>query len=59
MSEYIPTLLKNSKNKIILLIMKEHRSIRCILLDFNIHMNLTLDDAEDVQIPNLINLEIS
>jgi len=30
--------------------MKEHRSIRCILLDFNIHMNLTLDDTEDVQI---------
>jgi small nuclear ribonucleoprotein len=28
--------------------MKEHRSVRGILLDFDVHMNLTLEDAEDI-----------
>jgi len=48
MSEDIPTLLKNNKNKTVLLIMKENRTIRGVLLDFDVHMNLTLDGAEDI-----------
>ena len=52
MSEDIPTLLKNNKNKLVLLIMKEHRSIRGILLDFDVHMNLSLNDAEDISDSN-------
>lgn len=48
MSEDIPTLLKNSKNKTIQLIMKENRTVRGILLDFDVHMNLTLNNAENI-----------
>lgn len=48
MSEDIPTLLKNCKNKTIQLIMKENRTVRGILLDFDVHMNLTVDDAENI-----------
>jgi len=32
----------------LLLTMKEKRTVRGILLDFDVHMNLTLDDAEDI-----------
>jgi small nuclear ribonucleoprotein len=48
MSADIPTSLENHKNKMLLLVMKEKRTIRGILLDYDIHMNLTLKDAEDV-----------
>jgi len=44
----IPNSLNNNKNKSILLRMKENRTVRGVLLDFDIHMNLTLDDAEDI-----------
>jgi len=44
----IPNSLSNSKNKSILLRMKENRTVRGVLLGFDIHMNLTLDDAEDI-----------
>lgn len=48
MSEDIPTTLENHKNKMLLLVMKEKRTVRGILLDYDMHMNLTLKDAEDV-----------
>jgi len=48
MSLDIPDSLNNSKNKSILLKMKENRTVRGVLLDFDVHMNLTLDDAEDI-----------
>ena len=48
MSSDIPTLLKNCKNKIIITKLKEDKTIRGCLLDFDSLMNMTLDDAEDI-----------
>ena len=48
MSADIPTSLENHKNKMLLLAMKEKRTVRGILLDFDVHMNLTLENAEDI-----------
>ena len=48
MSADIPTSLENHKNEMLLLTMKEKRTVRGILLDFDVHMNLTLKDAEDI-----------
>ena len=44
----ISTLMNNSKDKIILLRMKNNTPIQGILKEFDIHMNLTLDAAEYV-----------
>jgi len=44
----ISTLMNNSKDKIVLLRMKNNTTIQGILQEFDIHMNLTLDDAEYV-----------
>ncbi len=44
----IPTLLNNSKNKMIQLRLKNNKTIRGILQDFDIRQNLILDDVEDV-----------
>ncbi|MBA4717942.1 MAG: ribonucleoprotein [Nitrosopumilus sp.] len=44
----ISTLMNNSKDKIILLRMKNDTTIQGLLKEFDIHMNLTLDDAEYV-----------
>jgi small nuclear ribonucleoprotein len=48
MTADIPNSLENHKNKMLLLVMKEKRTVRGILLDYDIHMNLTLKDAEDI-----------
>ncbi len=48
MAEEISTLMSNSKNKSVLLRLRNNRTIKGNLLDFDVHMNLTLDDAEDV-----------
>ena len=42
----ISTLMNNSKDKIVLLRMKNNTTIQGILKEFDIHMNLALDDAE-------------
>ncbi len=44
----ISTLMSNSKDKVVLLRMKNSKTIQGILQEFDIHMNLTLDDAEDI-----------
>ena len=44
----ISTLMNNSKDKIVLLRMRNSKTIQGTLKDFDIHMNLTLDDAEDI-----------
>ena len=44
----IPTLLNNSKNKIIQLRLQNNKTIRGILQDFDIHQNLVLDNVEDI-----------
>jgi len=40
--------MNNNKNKIILLRLRNNKTVRGNLQDFDIHMNLTLDDAEDI-----------
>ncbi len=48
MADEISTLMSNSKNKSVLLRLRNNKTIKGSLLDFDVHMNLTLDDAEDV-----------
>ena len=48
MAEEISTLMSNSKNKSVLLRLRNNKTIKGNLLDFDLHMNLTLDDAEDI-----------
>jgi small nuclear ribonucleoprotein len=44
----ISTLMSNSKDKVVLLRMKNSNTIQGLLQEFDIHMNLTLKDAEDI-----------
>ena len=44
----ISTLMNNSKDKIVLVRMKNSKTVQGKLKNFDIHMNLTLDDAEDI-----------
>ena len=48
MVDEISTLMINNKDKIVLLRLKNTKTIQGVLKDFDIHMNLSLDDAEDV-----------
>jgi len=48
MADEISTLMRNSRDKLVLLRLRNSSSIQGILKDFDIHMNLTLDDTEDV-----------
>ncbi len=44
----ISTLMNNSEGKIVLLRMKNSKTVQGTLKNFDIHMNLTLVDAEDI-----------
>ena len=48
MADEITNLMNNSKDKTVLLRLRNTRTIQGILKDFDIHMNLTLEDAEDI-----------
>ena len=48
MTDEISTLMNNSKNKVILLRLRNNKTIQGSLQDFDVHMNLTLHDAEDI-----------
>ncbi len=48
MAEEISTLMSNSKNKSVLLRLRHGKTIKGSLVDFDVHMNLTLNDAEDI-----------
>jgi len=48
MADEISTLMNNSKDKVVLLRLRNTKTIQGILKDFDIHMNLTLENAEDV-----------
>jgi len=48
MSYEISTLMNNNKDKIVLIKLRNTQSIQGILKEFDIHMNMTLEDAEDV-----------
>ena len=44
----ISTLMNNSKDKVVLLRMRNSKTIQGTLKEFDIHMNMTLEDAEDI-----------
>ncbi|MEK0367066.1 MAG: LSM domain-containing protein [Nitrosopumilus sp.] len=48
----ISTLMNNSKDKVVLLRMKNSKTIQGRLKQFDIYMNLTLDDAEYISDEN-------
>jgi len=48
MADEISTLMSNSKGKVVLLRLRNTKTIQGVLQDFDIHMNLTLHDAEDI-----------
>lgn len=48
MADEISTLMNNSKDKVVLLRLRNSKTIHGKLKDFDIHMNLTLEDAEDI-----------
>ena len=48
MSYEISTLMNNTKDKVVLIKLRNTKTIQGILKEFDIHMNMTLEDAEDV-----------
>jgi len=48
MADEISTLMNNSKDKVVLLRLRNKKTVQGTLKDFDIHMNLTLEDAEDI-----------
>ncbi len=48
MADEISTLMNNSKGKVVLLRLRNNKTVHGKLKDFDIHMNLTLEDAEDI-----------
>ncbi|HUU49206.1 MAG TPA: LSM domain-containing protein [Nitrosopumilaceae archaeon] len=48
MTDEISTLMNNQKDKSVLLRLRNNKTIKGILLDFDVHMNLTLDNAEEI-----------
>ncbi|MGH1521382.1 MAG: LSM domain-containing protein [Nitrosopumilus sp.] len=48
MADEISTLMNNNKSKDVLLRLRNNKTIHGILKDFDIHMNLTLENAEDI-----------
>ena len=48
MADEISTLMSNNKGKVVLLRLRNTKTIQGVLRDFDIHMNLTLENAEDV-----------
>ena len=48
MAYEISTLMNNSRGKVVLIKLRNNKTIQGILKDFDIHMNLTLEDAEDI-----------
>lgn len=48
MADEISTLMNKSKDKEILLRLRNNKTIKGNLQDFDIHMNLTLKDAQDI-----------
>lgn len=52
MADEISTLMTNSKDKVVLLRLRNNKTVQGILKDFDIHMNLTLENAEDVSEDN-------
>ena len=56
MSVDIPTLLNQNRNKIIQLKIRDNKTIRGVLQNFDIHMNLTLEDTDDISGTEVVKL---
>ena len=56
MSIDIPTSLNNSKNKIVQLRIRDNKTIRGILQDFDPFMNMILNNAEDISGTKVVKL---
>ena len=56
MADEISTLMNNNKTKDVLLRLRNNKTVHGILKDFDIHMNLTLDNAEDISDENHVKL---
>ena len=56
MADEISTLMNNNKSKDILLRLRNNKTLHGTLKDFDIHMNLTLQDAEDISDENPVKL---
>ena len=52
LADEISTLMTNSKDKVVLLRLRNNKTVQGTLKDFDIHMNLTLENAEDVSEDN-------
>ena len=50
MSYEISTLMNNTKDKVVLIKLRNTQIIQGILKQFDLHMNLTLEDAEDISV---------
>jgi len=48
MADEITALMNTSKGKVVLLRLRNTRTVQGTLIDFDIHMNLTLENAEDI-----------
>ena len=48
MADEISTLMNQSKDKSLLLRLRNNKTVKGTLIDFDVHMNLTLEDAEDI-----------
>jgi len=48
MADEISNLMNKNKHKSILLRLRNNKTVKGQLLDFDVHMNLTLENAEDV-----------
>ena len=48
MADEISTLMSSRKGKVVLLRLRNDTTLQGVLQDFDIHMNLTLENAEDI-----------
>ena len=48
MADEISTIMSNCQGKVVLLRLRNTKTIQGTLIDFDIHMNLTLNNTEDI-----------
>jgi small nuclear ribonucleoprotein len=48
MADEISTVMSNCQGKVVLLRLRNTKTIQGTLIDFDIHMNLTLNNTEDI-----------
>ena len=56
MADEISTLMTGCQGKTVLLRLRNTKTVQGTLIDFDIHMNLTLDNAEDISEEKHVNL---